>query len=161
MLDNFSKYGSTPLNDLRLIDFGSGSGAYDELLLKKGNIEHITLVDASKTMLKKAQQRLENAGLGDRSEIINEYFNSIPRDEYVYYDVLNKRLPNLFSESYTAAMTSMVIHHLVHTGDDGQVHDWSPIVSAFTEANRVLKGRYIFFDEFHSLRVLSRLFLDL
>lgn len=132
MLDNFAKYGSTPLNELRLIDFGSGSGAYDELLLKKGNIEHITLVDASKTMLKKAQQKLEIAGLGDRSEIINEYFNSIPRN----------------NESYNAAMTSMVIHHLVHTGDDGQVHDWSPIVSAFTEANRVLKAGSVFLVAF-------------
>ena len=94
MLDNFAKYGSTPLNELRLIDFGSGSGAYDELLLKKGNIEHITLVDASKTMLKKAQQKLEIAGLGDRSEIINEYFNSIPRNKYVYYGALNKCLPS-------------------------------------------------------------------
>ena len=50
------------------------------------------------------------------------------------------------SASYTGGMTSMVIHHLVSTGDDGKVHDWTPIVSAFEEANRLLEGLVKFVD---------------
>lgn len=81
MLENFSRFGATPLDQLRLIDFGSGSGAYDEILLQKGNLAHISLVDASKTMLEKARQKLTAAGLSDRADIINGYFDNIPRDE--------------------------------------------------------------------------------
>jgi len=132
MLENFSRFGATPLDQLRLIDFGSGSGAYDEILLQKGNLAHISLVDASKTMLDKAERKLTAVGLNDRVDIINGYFDNIPRAD----------------SSYTGGMTSMVIHHLVSTGDDGKVHDWSPIVGAFEEANRLLEAGSVFLVAF-------------
>ena len=65
-----------------LIDFGSGSGAYDKILLEKGNLKHISLVDASKTMLEKAHQLLGEANLADKVDIINERFDQISRSEY-------------------------------------------------------------------------------
>ena len=38
----------------------------------------------------------------------------------------------------------MVIHNLVKTDDLGQVSDWSPIISAFEEANRLLEANSVF-----------------
>ena len=63
------------------IDFGSGSGAYDKVLLENGNLKHISLVDASKTMLERAQELLGEANLADRVDIINERFDQISRSE--------------------------------------------------------------------------------
>ena len=48
-----------------------------------GNLKHISLVDASKTMLEKAQQLLGAANLAKKVDIINERFDKISRSEYI------------------------------------------------------------------------------
>lgn len=77
---NFRKFSSLPFNELNVIDFGAGSGAYDELLLSRG-IGEITLVDASEKMLVKAREKLKNAGLEDRATCVKSRLDELEYDE--------------------------------------------------------------------------------
>ena len=76
---------------MNVIDFGAGSGAYDELLLSRG-IGEITLVDASEKMLVKAREKLKNAGLEDRATCVKSRLDELEYDEWVistYYSARN------------------------------------------------------------------------
>ena len=80
---------------LRITDLGAGTGLLSAMILARFPQAHVTLVDASESMLTLARQRLASESA---------------RVELVLADVLEHRLP----ARCDAVVSALAIHHLTH-----------------------------------------------
>ncbi len=104
-----------PKNTLKVLDIGAGNGRFGEFLAKnfKGNFEYLG-VDSSKTLLKKAKERLDNI---INSEISSKVNSSNLKDFRLNeVDITEKLLNNqsiiVSKEKFDLIVLFGVMHHI-------------------------------------------------
>ncbi len=84
------------LQDIKLLELGSGDGALTEELLKTNNGVYATLLDGGEGMIRKARQRLEG-------------YRNTTFIQATFQDLLGGKIT---LETYDFIVSSMAIHHL-------------------------------------------------
>ncbi|XP_063405627.1 demethylmenaquinone methyltransferase-like [Mytilus trossulus] len=108
------------IKDIDVLDAGCGTGNYSAAILKHG-VRKLSMMDASKGMLTKANEKLVAMGLSS------------------YVDVKQALLPNLpyADNTFDVVMMNQVLHH-IEKNPDGE--NYPSIIDTFEEVNRVLKS---------------------
>jgi len=106
-----------PLDTLRLLDSGCGTGNYSIALAPY--VGHITAMDMNKAMLAKAKEKLIDKQLTDRVQVLKGSMLEM----------------TLNDSEYDAVLFNQVLHHLDPPGDER----FSGCEQAISEAARVLK----------------------
>lgn len=106
-----------PLDTLRLLDSGCGTGNYSAALAPY--VGHITAMDMNKAMLAKAKEKLIDKQLTDRVQVLKGSMLGM----------------TLNDSEYDAVLFNQVLHHLDPPGDER----FSGYEQAISEAARVLK----------------------
>ncbi|XP_053407329.1 ubiquinone biosynthesis O-methyltransferase-like [Mercenaria mercenaria] len=111
-------YTGKPMKDIHVLDVGCGTGNYAKDLIEYG-VGHVSLLDASASMLEKAKDKLSGAAVAKKVvDIVEETIPPLPFPD----------------KTFDAVMFNLVLNHL----DDENDEEFPTCIEALKEAKRVL-----------------------